>query len=669
MEDSTTADSSLEAERAEETYKGRVRDIPVLIGRAVGISWRADRISLITIILLEILNGVGIAIQVRLVQKLLETAIGNDRTAIVADVAWIVGFLVFITVGSQVIGAFREARREILSEQVTREAMGDTLRAATTVDLITYESPDFYNLLQRTRDSAAYRPQQVVQAVVTLASSVCGTVGAVAAMLAMQPLVAVVMFAALVPVWLMLQRNAMATFEFNRDITELERRRRYVAELLGDREAAQEVRAFQFGDSLLRLYETLSLKRLGELRDVIRDQTKRLVVGELSGAIMSVLVMAYIVVAWALGHLSLPIAGGIIVGLLMLRELLAGVSYGMAELYESALFLMDDRMLQKYAADVARRRPTKPGPERFEKITLEEVSFSYPSSGKNALEKVSLEISHGEVIALVGEDGSGKTTLAKILANLYTPTGGRVLWDGVDLATVHPESPRKGVGVVFQNFQRYYFSAADNIAIGNIAAGNITLGNGVPATAPNGNHTPEIAAKAREAERNGVTGNGAEGGGAGGSGDGAALISGADMAAIERAAALAGADEVLATLPEGLNTQLGPQFEGGQDLSLGQWQRLALARAFFRDAPFVILDEPTASLDAMTEYDLYQRIRTLASGRTVVLISHRFSTVRTADRIYVMDKGRIIEEGDHETLMRLNGVYARMFTIQASAYA
>src|SRR5690606_5954514 len=166
-----------------------------------------------------------------LVQKLLETAIGNDRTAIVADVAWIVGFLVFITVGSQVIGAFREARREILSEQVTREAMGDTLRAATTVDLITYESPDFYNLLQRTRDSAAYRPQQVVKAVVTLASSVCGTVGAVAAMLAMQPLVAVVMFAALVPVWLMLQRNAMATFEFNRDITELERRRRYVAEL------------------------------------------------------------------------------------------------------------------------------------------------------------------------------------------------------------------------------------------------------------------------------------------------------------------------------------------------------------------------------------------------------------------------------------------------------
>jgi ATP-binding cassette subfamily B protein len=247
-------------------------------------------------------------------------------------------------------------------------------------------------------------------------------------------------------------------------------------------------------------------------------------------------------------------------------------------------------------------------------VAAEDVWFSYPGAAAPTLRGVSLRNEPGQVVALVGANGSGKTTLAKLLAGLYLPDRGRVVLHGSDTATADRAALRRQVAVVFQDFIRYALPARDNIAFGR--------------------H-----------ERY------------------------ADDDAVHGAAGRAGVDEDLGKLPLGYETQLGPAFVGGVDLSLGQWQKVALARLFFRDAPFVILDEPTAALDARAEHDLFARIRELFAAGSVLLISHRFSTVRAADRIYVLDGGQIVEAGSHDELMALGGHYAELFGLQAAAYA
>jgi ATP-binding cassette, subfamily B, bacterial len=314
------------------------------------------------------------------------------------------------------------------------------------------------------------------------------------------------------------------------------------------------------------------------------------------------------------GHLSIAEAAAALVAIRLLASQVQHGFNGVQAIFESGLFIDDlDGFLTLAPAAEGGSREIAP-PAEFRRIRADAVSFSYPGRSQLALQAANIEINSGEVVALVGENGSGKTTLAKVIAGLYEPGSGAVRWDGIDVRGFRPELFRERVAMIFQDFVRYALSAEENIAIAR--------------------PDDEI-----------------------------------DHAAIREAAKISDADAFLSALPAGYQTPLSRRFAGGHELSGGQWQKVAIARAFYRRAPLVIIDEPTASLDARAEYELFSSLHEVLRGRTALIISHRFSTVRTADRIYVLDHGRVVEHGSHDELMDLGGRYAELFHLQASAYS
>ena len=313
-------------------------------------------------------------------------------------------------------------------------------------------------------------------------------------------------------------------------------------------------------------------------------------------------------------HLSLSAAGAAVGAIFLLSERLHGFGTGSASLYENSLYMQDfSTFVRNWPAPGLKDVATSPLPA-FTTLRVSDLSFSYPSRSSPALDGISIEINRGEVVALVGENGSGKTTLAKLLAGLYAPDAGTITWDGTDLTELDPEVVRRSTATLFQEFGKYLMTAADNISIGDVEHGS-------------------------------------------------------DREAVVAAARQAKADTFIDALPQGYENLLGSEYIGGANLSLGQWQRVALARAYFRDAPFVILDEPTASLDPRAEAALFDSVRTLYENRSVLLITHRFGSARTADRIYVLDHGRVVESGNHADLMDKAGRYAEMFNLQAATFA
>lgn len=598
--------------QAREDAKVDVRQLPRLARYAVGLTMAAGRREFLTSTGLQIASGIALGSTLVVGQQVLQALLevegaGGGFASLVPSVA----LLALLTAASMFAGAFQREQQEILGELVSRHMQTQTLDVAARVDLLSFESPEFHNRLQRVR-SSIQQPLNMVFGISGLSSALIGVVGVAIALVAIEPLIVPMVLVVLIPAWMTASRRGQSFWRYFWRMTPKDRERDYLGRLLTGRDEAKEVRAFGLGRHLLARWRALYDDRIAELRTVARRQLRFTLLSTLTIALL--LGGTILAVGWlaTTGAVSLSEAGIAIAGIAVVGTRLTEAGYAAASLSEAGFYIDDfAAFLAMGSTEEVERAGSPPG---FESIAARNVTFTYPSGETPALVDVSIEIRSGEVVALVGENGSGKSTLAKVLAGLYTPEAGSVTWDGVDIATIDQTELSRKVAVIFQDFIRYHLSADQNIRLGNVSQ--------LP---------------------------------------GAAL-------SVEDAAEQAGADEFIARLPGGFATLLGPEFLGGVDLSIGQWQRMALARAFFRDAPLVILDEPTASLDARAEHELFERIRNLLAGRTVLLISHRFSSVRNADRVYVLHEGRVIEAGTHAELVAAGGHYAELYALQAAAY-
>ena len=565
-------------------------------------------------LLVQVVAGLGVTAQLLLAQRLLDVLVDTPPAqAEVAPLAPAIIALVAVTIGLGMAAFAESAFMRLLAEGTVRHVNQQIMRVASSVDLESFERPEFFDHLQRASKNGVSAPIDIASGLIHMVAAALGVVGIVAALAAIQPILVPLVLLGYAPIWIASTRNSLALYTFDFGQTANDRARTYLHQVLTGRDTAKEVRAFSLLGFLSGRWGRLYDERMVGIRALIRQQLRRSSIASIVTSLLLASTFAVLVAMWLRGIIGLAGCATAAIALQQLGARLKAMSQQANSLYESALFLEDyTSFLELGARGTAQVAGMGPAPRGFERLAVRGVHYSYPTSARPALQDVSMELRAGEIIALVGENGSGKTTLAKLLCGLYPPASGEILWDGIDTRAYAPEELRRSIAVIFQEFARYQLSVWDNLAVGD---------------------------PSRAEDRDGQI----------------------------AAARAAGAHGFLQALTNGYDAILSPQF-GGADLSLGQWQRVAIARAFFRDAPFVVLDEPTAALDARSEFELFESIRTLCAQRTVLLISHRFSTVRSADRIYVLHEGKIVESGTHHQLMTKRGRYAEMFMLQASSY-
>jgi ATP-binding cassette subfamily B protein len=586
--------------------------------RAFALVWDAHHGFTLALALFSILAGIiptaSAWISKLLIDEVVAAVRSGGTTGHTETVIWLAVAQLGLALGSALLQTLRNITQQLLQELTSNRVQVRIMRQANQLDLAFFENPTFYDSLQQAQREATRRPLDMVQGMFDLIRAAITFLSMIAVISGLGWIVAVAALLSPIPSFIASSRYGMQGYQMARRQSPDRRRMVYLLDLLTRDTFNKEIKLFGLGGYFIARWREIADRFYAENRSLV---TRRYLSGFAWGSLTTVTTSgAFIYVALQ------AIAGRFTIGDLTLytqainavQSSFQAILTSLSGLYENSLYLNNLFEFLDYQPAIRNR----PGAVKLETplrqgIEFRNVTYTYPGKSEPAVRDLSFTIRPDETVALVGSNGAGKTTIVKLLTRLYDPDSGVILIDGRDIREYDLDSLHAVIGVIFQDYATYFFSAQENIGVGKLAE-----------------------------------------------------IENRDLVAA--AAAKSGADAVIGRLPKGYDTTLGRWFEEGYQLSGGEWQKVALARAFMRDAEILILDEPTASLDARAEYDIFARMKALTEGKIAIFISHRFSTVRLADRIFVLEHGMLIESGTHEELLAEGGTYAELFNLQAAAY-
>ncbi|MDJ0736674.1 MAG: ABC transporter ATP-binding protein [Nostocaceae cyanobacterium] len=574
--------------------------------------WTIARIALLFI--QGILPVVSIYLTKLIVDRVAANLTNVDKVATFRNVIVLIVLAGAVTLVTTLCNSLTELVNTAHSQRVTDYMQGIINAKSIAADLEYYENPRYYDTLQRAQQEAPYRPPQILNRLAQVGQNAVSLVAMISLLLSLHWGIIGILFVAALPAMVVRVKFSRIMYHWHRKWTPPKRQAMYLGWMLTSDQFAKEIRLFDLGDYFSQWYLRIRRQIYKESLAIFTKRSLANFAAEATAGILIFGIYAFIVYQAIHGILRV---GDLILyhqALQRGQSNIKGLLTSLSALYEDNLFLANLYEFLDLKPKLVDSLNPVPIPRPIQKgIVFNHVAFQYSTTTRHALKDINLTIEPGEVVALVGENGSGKTTLIKLLCRLYDPTFGSITIDGIDLREFKIAELRREISVIFQDYAKYNFTAQENIWLGNIDL------------------APE-----RES--------------------------------IIAAARRSGADDVISKLPQGYHTILGKLFDQGEELSIGQWQKIALARAFLRNSQVIVLDEPTSAMDPKAEYEVFEQFRQLIKNQAAILISHRLSTVKMADRIYVMDSGSIVESGSHNQLMRLNGLYANLFETQAQSY-
>lgn len=590
--------------------------------RVLRLVWSTSALLTVFMGILSLLQGFTPALSVWITGLVIDSVVTGIRIHSTNPIWFPVGLQLAIVLISNLLSTLSNIVQQLLQEKVSNRVQLLILEKADTLDLAFFENPEFYDKMRQAADQSTYQPVSMISQTFSLFQTTVTMLSMIFLLLQLSWWLAIVALIVPIPAFFSSIHYGWRGFQRKRWQSPERRVMDYFNRLMTVDTYNKEIKLFTLGNFFVTQFKRLANKLYEEDKEII---VRRYLINFLWSALTGVANSAiYLYVALqvvlSLGRISLGSLSRYTQAAVQAGQSFQGLLSGISSTYENNLYVNTLFEFLEYTPEIV--SPPKPQPLARAKgskgldIEFRNVSFTYPGKDAEthaALKNVSFTIHAGEAIAVVGRNGAGKTTIVKLLTRLYDPDEGEILIDGRNIKEYDLQELRGHVGVIFQDYVTYFLSARENIGVGRVN---------------------EI--------------------------DNQELVS--------SAAKKSGASEVIEGLAEGYDTMLGRWFNKGTQLSGGEWQKIALARAFIRDAGILVLDEPTSSLDARAEYEVFTHFRTLTGGRTTVFISHRFSTVRLADRIFVIEHGKIIECGSHKELMQLEGHYAELFNLQAEAY-